>query len=89
VANGVPDPESHKGWGIINVVDAAAFRHPGDLNCDAAIDAFDIEPFIAALVDPQGYAIGWPDCNIDLADMTGNGVIDAFDIEPFIARLVE
>ncbi len=89
VANGMPDPESHRGYGVINVADAADYRHPGDLNCDAAIDAFDIEPFIAALVDPQGYEIAWPDCDIDLADMNRDGAVDAFDVEPFIARLLE
>ncbi len=60
----------------------------GDLNCDGAIDAFDIEPFILALTDPKGYEAAWPDCDIDLADINGDGEIDAFDIEPFIDLLV-
>jgi hypothetical protein len=59
----------------------------GDLNCDGAIDAFDIEPFILALTDPAGYAAAYPDCDIDLADVNGDGTVDSFDIEPFIALL--
>jgi hypothetical protein len=60
----------------------------GDVNCDGALDAFDIEPFILALVDPNGYATQYPDCEILLADMNGDGEIDAFDIGPFIDALV-
>jgi hypothetical protein len=60
----------------------------GDVNCDGALDAFDIEPFITALVDPAGYATQYPDCQLDLADINGDGAVDAFDVEPFIALLV-
>jgi hypothetical protein len=60
----------------------------GDLNCDGAVDAFDIEPFIAALTDPNGYSARWPNCDRNLADVNGDGAIDAFDIEAFINLLV-
>ncbi len=60
----------------------------GDLNCDGALDAFDIEPFILALLDPIGYAAAYPDCDRNLADVNGDGAVDAFDIEPFVALLV-
>lgn len=60
----------------------------GDVNCDGALDAFDIEAFILALVDPNGYAAAYPDCEILLADMNGDGAVDAFDIQPFIDALV-
>ncbi len=56
----------------------------GDLNCDGALDAFDIEPFILALTDPQQYAVQHPGCQAILADLNGDGVVDAFDISPFI-----
>jgi hypothetical protein len=59
----------------------------GDVNCDGAIDAFDIQPFILALTDPNGYATAFPDCDIDLADANRDGAIDAFDIEPFVQLL--
>ena len=62
-------------------------RAAGDLNCDGNIDAFDIEPFLIALFDPQGYAAAYPDCDISFADINGDGDVDAFDIEPFLELL--
>ncbi len=59
----------------------------GDLNCDFAIDAFDIEPFILALTDPNGYATAYPKCNAELADANRDGAVDAFDIEAFVNLL--
>jgi hypothetical protein len=61
----------------------------GDLNCDGALDAFDIEPFILAIVDPQQYAVRYPECEATLGDLNGDGVVDAFDISPFIDALTE
>ncbi len=60
---------------------------PGDLNCDGAVNAFDIDPFVLALTDPAGYAAGYPACDIDLADVNGDGLVNAFDIDPFVAIL--
>jgi hypothetical protein len=62
-------------------------RLVGDTNCDGAVDAFDVEPFILALTDPNGYVTQFPNCDIASADANGDGVVDAFDIEPFIALL--
>ena len=59
----------------------------GDLNCDGAVNAFDIDPFVLALTDPAGYAAAWPDCDIMLADCNGDGVVNAFDIDPFVELL--
>jgi hypothetical protein len=59
----------------------------GDLNCDGSVDAFDVEPFVRALLDPDGYAVAHPDCDFTLADVNGDGTVDAFDIEPFVALL--
>ena len=59
----------------------------GDLNCDCSMDAFDIEPFVVALVEPDEYAGRYPGCDINLADINGDGAIDAFDIEPFLELL--
>ena len=56
---------------------------PCDMNCDGEINAFDIEPFLSALFDPEEYAIQFPDCNIN----NGDGIVDAFDIEPFLDLL--
>ena len=59
----------------------------GDLNCDGAIDAFDIEPFLMALFDPDAYAAAFPECDLHLGDLNGDGAVDACDIEPFIDLL--
>ncbi len=68
--------------------DVGSGATPGDTNCDGAVDAFDIEPFILALTDPNGYAARFPNCSVSSADVNGDGAVDAFDIEPFIALLV-
>jgi len=60
----------------------------GDLNCDGAVDGFDIQPFVLALTDPAGYAAQYPDCNRLLADCNGDGVVDGYDIQPFVGLLV-
>lgn len=59
----------------------------GDMNCSGGVDAFDIDPFISALLTPAQYAIDYPDCDFKLADINGGGAgaPDAFDIDPFIA----
>jgi hypothetical protein len=60
----------------------------GDMNCDGAIDAFDIEPFTLALLNPGQYAGQYPNCAVVLADINGDGAVDAFDIEPFVGVLL-
>ena len=42
---------------------------------------------MVALFDPDNYAARFPDCDINNADLNGDGSIDAFDIEPFLALL--
>jgi hypothetical protein len=56
---------------------------PCDTNCDGIVDAFDIEPFIDVLVNPNPMP-----CSPCAGDANGDNVIDAFDIEPFIACLL-
>jgi hypothetical protein len=60
----------------------------GDLNCDCASNAFDIEPFLIAMIDPVAYGLMYPGCDIELADVNQDGSLDAFDIEPFIEILL-
>ena len=81
-ANGDDDNGDYSGSAYL--FDASS---PGDLNCDGAINVFDIEPFLLALLDPGEYAIRYPDCDINNADINGDGSIDAFDIEPFLNLL--
>ncbi len=59
----------------------------GDLNCDGAIDVFDVDPFVAALSDPLGYAQQYPDCNVFNADCNGDAAVNFEDINAFIALL--
>ena len=49
---------------------------PGNLNCDAAVDFADINPFVLALSDPAGYAAAFPDCSIMNADCNRDGHVD-------------
>lgn len=59
----------------------------GDLNCDGTVNAFDIEPFLLALFEPNEYETQYPDCDINNGDTNGDGTVNAFDIEPFLALL--
>ena len=68
-------------------INEAAATAAGDTNCDCELNAFDIEPFLLALFDPQGHDSAYPDCDITRADVNGDGSVNAFDIEPFIERL--
>lgn len=59
----------------------------GDLNCDGAVNAFDIGPFVLALTNPSGYAAAYPNCNRHRADVNLDGDVNVFDIDAFVARL--
>ncbi|MBL8879549.1 MAG: hypothetical protein JNG88_10565 [Phycisphaerales bacterium] len=71
------------------------FEHPtetvigplGDLNCDGVVNNFDIDPFVLALTDTEGYAAAFPDCDIRHADVNFNGLINNFDIDAFVELL--
>ncbi|MGD8452053.1 MAG: C25 family cysteine peptidase [Phycisphaerae bacterium] len=64
----------------------------GDLNCDGAIDNFDVNAFIKALTatppDYLEYYAAYPGCNRMLADVNGDGNVDNFDIGPFVDLLL-
>jgi hypothetical protein len=61
----------------------------GDLNCDGAVNAFDIDPFVLALTAPGVWEemFAGPDCEIMRADINQDGQINAFDIDPFVLLL--
>lgn len=59
----------------------------GDVNCDGAVNNFDIDAFILALSDPDAFGNAYPDCNIDSADANRDGAINNFDIDAFVALL--
>ena len=55
---------------------------PCDMDCDGDINAFDIEPFLGLLFDPNAKP-----CDTCTGDADRNGTVDAFDIEPFLECL--
>ncbi len=74
------NPESTNYYFGVDCVALAQVCDPCDTNCDGAVDSFDIEPFIVAL-------LGLPGCSPCAGDANGDGALDAFDIEPFVACL--
>ncbi|MCG8405707.1 MAG: FG-GAP repeat protein [Phycisphaerales bacterium] len=61
---------------------------PGDMNCDTNVDLADMQPFVQALLDPPGYAIAFPICNILNGDMQPDGHVDGDDVQEFVNLLV-
>ena len=65
----------------------------GDLNCDCAVDNFDIDSFVMALTSAShqppfdDYYALYPDCNGMLADCNGDGSVNNFDIDYFVDLL--
>ena len=51
------------------------------------MDSLDIDPFVLALVNADGYAETYPDCDIRTADCSRDGAVNLFDIDPFVALL--
>jgi len=61
----------------------------GDVNDDDLLDKFDVDLFVAALVDPFGYAEAYPELDrIQRCDVNGDGVVDALDLEGFVDLLL-
>ncbi len=60
----------------------------GDMNCDGVISVGDINGFVLALTDPDGYAAAFPDCDAARADLTFDGNVSVADINPFVDALV-
>ena len=82
-----PDTGVPGGPGGSAIVDMGAYEFQGecdpcDMNCDAVVDEFDIEPFLALLFDPNARP-----CDDCAGDTNADGTVDAFDIEPFLECL--
>ena len=61
---------------------------PGDLDGNRVVDSFDIDAFVLALTDPQGFDQQYPNVDRTCAgDLNHDGVFDTFDIDPFIDLL--
>ena len=63
----------------ISLVPFCGEAHPCDTNCDGAIDALDIEPFLDLLFAPHPAP-----CSVGAGDINGDGVVNALDIELFL-----
>ena len=60
----------------------------GDMNCDGALNALDIDPFTLALADASAYQKAYPECDRNAADCNCDGVVNAYDIDPFVQNVV-
>ncbi|MFH1745777.1 MAG: dockerin type I domain-containing protein [Planctomycetota bacterium] len=60
---------------------------PGDMNCDGAVNSYDIDGFICALSPACDYEGTYPNCDITHANTNGDGFINAYDIDAFIQLL--
>lgn len=67
--------------------DNARARLRGDVNCDDAVNNFDIDVFVLAVADPAAYEAAYPNCPVVLADLNYDGAINNFDIDAFVALL--
>ncbi|MCG3126075.1 MAG: hypothetical protein CHACPFDD_00904 [Phycisphaerae bacterium] len=56
---------------------------------DRWVNAFDIDPFIAAVMGDAAYDALAPHCDRMLADLNGDGSVNAFDIDAFIELLTK
>lgn len=61
---------------------------PGDMNCDEALNADDIDPFVLAVLSAADYRGQFPECNFDNADINLDGEVNSSDIGPFVDLLL-
>lgn len=61
---------------------------PGDMNCDGVTNLDDVEPFVAALLDPDQFAAESGGCPLVNGDFTGDGNATGADIAGFVTRLL-
>ena len=60
---------------------------PGDLNCDNVVSFADIGCFVQTMTDPDAYQLEYPNCDINHADLNGDGSLNSLDIDPFVDLL--
>ncbi|MGE0481531.1 MAG: hypothetical protein AB7Q17_13770 [Phycisphaerae bacterium] len=80
-------------WWLAGVPDPCNAFIRGDSNCDGAVNAFDIDPFVLAIVNPDGpggYTETFPNCDLICAnDIDQDGNVNAFDIDGFVQCVVD
>ncbi len=55
----------------------------GDMNCDGAVDFFDIDPFVMAVTDAETFESTY-ECPLVNGDCNNDGQVDFFDIDAFV-----
>ncbi len=83
---------TYPGWNIDDVELWGTVAHgpggtPGDMDCDGEVGFSDINPFVLAMTNPEGYALQYPNCNRMNGDINDNGTFGFDDINPFVALL--
>jgi hypothetical protein len=84
----VGNPRIDKGvvdMGAYETMDSAFGR--ADSNCDLAVDAFDIDPFVVALTNQAVWHDLYPCDYYCVNDTNRDGAVNAFDIDPFVLCL--
>jgi hypothetical protein len=61
---------------------------PRDMNCDGVINLLDVDAFVLAVLNPAGYAVQYPSCNLLRGDMNGDGLVGGDDIGLFTDAMV-
>lgn len=60
----------------------------GDMNCDGAVNNFDIDLFVAAILDPVAFTAAHPDCPAENADVNDDELVNNFDVDAFVTLLL-
>lgn len=74
--------------GVDGLIAYATQDDRGDLNCDGVVDAQDVSAMSLGLIDPVGYAIAYPDCNLQQGDLNRDGSTDGRDLAGFVGLLL-
>jgi hypothetical protein len=63
----------------------------GDVNCDGRVDFGDVNAFVQAVGDPDGYAAAvGPECDRRRnGDLNCDGAVDFGDIDPFVEAVTD
>lgn len=84
--NGIAPDGTQQGW-VMSLGPEIFEPLLGDMDCDGAVNNFDIDPFVLALTDPLGYNSAYPECCRERGDFDGDFMVTNFDIDPFVQRI--
>lgn len=87
VDNG-PGPDVLQPRQAVDDLAAEFLGPPGDMNCDGAIDAADVERFARALTNAEEYDLTSPECPSFKADMNADLLTNGADVAGFVDVLL-